>query len=119
MGVTRIVPDLSVADVGRANALYADLFDLDIAMDQGWVGNLGPRDAEAVQLQVVTTDVTAPCNPVMSVGVDSAAELDAVYTRVRAAGLDVVHPPTDEPWGVYRFFFRDLDGNVVNVVAHR
>ena len=30
-----------------------------------------------------------------------------------------VHPVTDEEWGVRRFFFRDPDGNVVNVVAHR
>lgn len=28
------------------------------------------------------------------------------------------HPLTDEPWGVRRFFFRDPDGNIVNVTAH-
>jgi catechol 2,3-dioxygenase-like lactoylglutathione lyase family enzyme len=30
-----------------------------------------------------------------------------------------VHPPTTEPWGVRRFFVRDPDGNVVNIVQHR
>jgi predicted enzyme related to lactoylglutathione lyase len=118
MGVTRIVPDLPVADVSRAAALYAQLFDLAIGMDNGWVGNLGPAERPAVQLQMMTTDASAPTNPVVSIGVASPAEVEDVHRRVLAAGLHVVHPPTSEPWGVYRFFFQDPDGNVVNVVAH-
>jgi catechol 2,3-dioxygenase-like lactoylglutathione lyase family enzyme len=55
----------------------------------------------------------------VSVGLAGAAEVDSVHARVVAAGLEIVHPPTDEPWGVRRFFFRDPDGNVINVVAHR
>ena len=36
----------------------------------------------------------------------------------RNAGDEIVHPLTDEPWGVRRFFVRDPDGNVVNVLSH-
>ncbi|MGH8961382.1 MAG: VOC family protein [Jatrophihabitantaceae bacterium] len=119
VGVTRIVPDLPVSDVGLANTLYAHLFGLEIAMDLGWVGNLGPAERPSVQLQVMTSDETAPCNPVVSIGVACVADVDEVHGRVLEAGLEIVHPPTDESWGVHRFFFRDPDGNVVNVVAHR
>jgi len=35
-----------------------------------------------------------------------------------AEGAQIVHPLTDEPWGVRRFFVRDPDGNIVNVLAH-
>lgn len=118
MAVTRIAPNLPVADVATANRLYAQLFGLDVRMDLGWVGSLSPADRPGVQLQVVTRDASAPCNPAVSVGVASPAEVDAIHDRVVAAGLDIVHPPTDEAWGVRRFFFRDPDGNVVNVVAH-
>lgn len=119
MPVTRIVPNLVVADVARANALYARLFGLEIAMDLGWVGNLGlPGEGGWVQLQTVTVDAGAPCNPVISIGVAAPAEVDELYARVRAEGLEIVHPLTDEVWGVRRFFFRDPDGNVVNVVAN-
>jgi uncharacterized glyoxalase superfamily protein PhnB len=31
----------------------------------------------------------------------------------------IVHPLTDEPWGVRRFFVRDPTGVVVNVLGHR
>ena len=33
-------------------------------------------------------------------------------------GAEIVHPLTDEPWGVRRFFVRDPDGHVVNVLEH-
>ncbi len=119
VGVDRIVPNLPVADVGRAHRLYTEVFDLGVGMDLGWVGNLGSADTPAAQLQVMTQDATAPCNPDVSVGVSTVAEVDEVHERVVASGLEIVHPLTDEEWGVRRFFFRDPDGNVVNVVAHR
>ncbi len=115
MAVTRIVPNLPVADVSAANAFYAALFDLDIGMDLGWVGNVGPAAIPATQLNTLTQDVGASVNPVISIGV---TDVDAVHERIVAAGVDIVHPLTDEPWGVRRFFFRDPDGNVINVVAH-
>jgi catechol 2,3-dioxygenase-like lactoylglutathione lyase family enzyme len=118
MGVTRIVPDLPVTDVARANQLFVQLFDLRVGMDLGWVGNLSPAQAPEVQLQVMTSDAAAPCNPAISVGMATPGEVDAVHHRVTAAGLEVVHPLADEVWGVRRFFFRDPDGNVINVVAN-
>lgn len=118
MSVTRIVPNLPVADVSNALELYRDIFGFDIGMDLGWVGNLAPTDSRTAQLQVMTRDSSAPCNPAISIGVESFDEVDAIYQRVLAVGLDIVHPLTDEPWGVRRFFFRDRDGNVVNVIAH-
>ena len=118
MGVTRIVPDLPVRDVRASMDVYTELFDLAEGMDLGWVGNLGPADAHAVQLQVMTVDETAPCRPAISIGMASADEVDVVHRRVVTAGLEIVHGPVDEAWGVHRFFFRDPDGNVVNVVAN-
>ena len=118
MAVTRIVANLPVTDTTRSGQLYAGLFGLDVAMDLGWVSNVGPSDDRAVQLQVITQDATAPCNPAVSIGVASAEEVDAAHERVVAVGLEIVHRPTDEEWGVRRFFFRDPDGNVINVVAN-
>ncbi|MGL4176264.1 MAG: VOC family protein [Dermatophilaceae bacterium] len=118
MSVTRIVPNLPVTDVARANQVYSRIFGLDIGMDLGWVGNLAPANEAAVQLQVMTKDESAPCNPTISVGVAAPVDVDAIHERVVAAGLEIVHPVTDEEWGVRRFFFRDHDGNVVNVIAH-
>ena len=41
-----------------------------------------------------------------------------MYLPRQPGGHEIVHPLTDEPWGVRRFFVRDPDGNVVNIVSH-
>ena len=51
----------------------------------------------------------------MSIEVD---DVDAAYQAARNAGTEIVHPLTDEPWGVRRFFLRDPNGRVVNVLSH-
>jgi uncharacterized glyoxalase superfamily protein PhnB len=38
---------------------------------------------------------------------------------VRDSGAEIVHPLQDEEWGVRRFFVRDPNGRVVNVLGHR
>ncbi|MGW2786323.1 VOC family protein [Streptomyces populi] len=40
------------------------------------------------------------------------------WPGARAAGLEILYGPADEEWGVRRFFYRDHDGNVVNVLTH-
>ncbi len=64
----------------------------------------------------MTHDLTGPVVPDLSVEVD---DVDAVYAVVRASGAEIVHPLQDEEWGVRRFFVRDPDGRVVNVLSHR
>ncbi|WP_375493873.1 VOC family protein [uncultured Jatrophihabitans sp.] len=114
--VTRIVPNLQVADVEEATRFYADTLGLDIAQRMVWIGTLVAPDSEHVQLSTITADATADVTPLVSVGV---ADVDAAYERVVRAGAPIVYDLTDEEWGVRRFFFRDPDGNVINVVAHR
>ena len=38
---------------------------------------------------------------------------------VDVLGLELVYPLTDEPWGVRRFYAREPNGAVVNVMTHR
>lgn len=63
----------------------------------------------------MTHDATAAVIPDVSVEVD---DVDALHQAARRAGAEIVHPLTDEPWGVRRFFVRDPNGRVVNVLTH-
>lgn len=82
-------------------------------MDHGWIVTLGDDDGH--QLSLLSHDATAPVNPDVSVFVDDVRE---ALARVEQANLMIVHPLTDEPWGVTRFFYRASDGRVVNVGMH-
>jgi uncharacterized glyoxalase superfamily protein PhnB len=64
----------------------------------------------------MTRDATAPVRPVASIEADDVV---AAYRLAAERGAEIVHPLTDEAWGVRRFFVRDPDGHVVNVLGHR
>ncbi|PRB04593.1 glyoxalase [Microbacterium sp. MYb72] len=113
MDVHRIVPNLTVTDLPRAVAEHTAALGLRVLMDHGWIVTLG--DDEGHQLSLITRDATASVAPDVSVFVD---DVRAALARVESAGLEVVHPLTDEPWGVTRFFYRGSDGRVVNVGMH-
>lgn len=42
-------------------------------------------------------------------------DVDAVHKRCIEHGLDVTHPPTDEPWGVREMHVRHPDGHVLRI----
>ena len=45
-------------------------------------------------------------------------DVDGAYAEAQERGLEIVHPLTEEPWGVRRFLVRAPDGNVFNIVDH-
>lgn len=115
MTVRRVMPVLTVADLPEASAAYTRTFGLAEVMNHGWIVTLADGDHRH-QLSLMTKDATASVNPAVSVEVD---DVDAAYHEAIAAGLEIVHPLSDEEWGVRRFFFADKAGNVVNVLSHR
>ena len=80
----------------------------------GWVARYSSSDAEA-RLQLVTGDLTASEDSVISVCTD---DIDGAYAEAQKLGYEIVHPLTEEAWGLRRFFVRAPDGNVVNIVNH-
>ncbi len=114
--VTKIGPNLPTADASAAARWYAQVFDVEVLHDMGWIAFVGPDYEVRPELQLLQSDIAAPVDPVVSIGVN---DVDAAYLAVVAAGGEIVYGISDEQWGVRRFFFRDPDGNVINVVNHR
>lgn len=115
MAVRRIVPNLRTDDPGASRDFYSGLLGLEVVMDHGWIATLAAPGRPDVQLSVMGDDASAPVAPDVSIEVE---DVDAVHAEAVRRGLEVVHPLTDEPWGVRRFFVRDPTGTVVNVLGH-
>ncbi|MEJ2887650.1 VOC family protein [Actinomycetospora aeridis] len=115
MTVTRIVANLAVGDPAADAPFWTGLLGLDTPMDMGWIVN---HRAGTAQVQLISRDATAPEDSRVSVEVEDLAALEAVHAQAVAEGYEIVHPLTDEPWGVRRFFVRTPQGVVVNVLAH-
>ena len=111
--MTQIIADLHVPDLPASRSFYSDYLGLaEEEFNLGWVAR-HTSPASRAALQVMTSDATAPVDPVVSVMVD---DVEAAYREAHERGYEIVHPLTTETWGVTRFFVRAPDGNVLNVV---
>jgi catechol 2,3-dioxygenase-like lactoylglutathione lyase family enzyme len=115
MTVNRVMPVLTVTDLETTRDAYVSVLGLREVMNHGWIVTLADDELRH-QVSLMTKDATAPVNPAVSIEVD---DVDAAYQAAVDAGLRIVHPCSDEEWGVRRFFFADHAGNVVNVLMHR
>lgn len=114
MSIRRAMPDVRSDAMEESRDFYG-LLGFEEVMNLGWVMTLASPSNPTAQVTFMSRDKTAPVVPDMSVEVD---DVDAVHAAVRASGAEIVHPLQDEEWGVRRFFVRDPNGRVVNVLGH-
>lgn len=110
------MPDLHAEDPSASRAFYTEVLGLEVAMDLGWIMTFAAPGKPEMQISVMGEDASASVRPDVSIEVD---DVDAVHATVQRLGYEIVHPLTDEPWGVRRFFVRDPSGKVLNVLSHR
>lgn len=116
MTVRRIVANIATPDVPGVAAFYSDILGLDLLMDHGWIATYGPGTTMTVQVSIAREGGSGTPVPALSIEVD---DLDGVLARVRAAGATIEYGPADEPWGVRRFYVRDPQGTLLNILAHK
>lgn len=115
MSVRRVVPNIRSEAQQESRGFYG-LLGFEEVMNQGWIMTLASPSNPTAQVSVMAYDKTAPVVPELSVEVD---DVDAAYAVMRENGAEIVHPLQDGEWGVRRFFVRDPNGRVVNVLSHR
>ncbi|MGR3323604.1 MAG: VOC family protein [Pseudooceanicola sp.] len=117
MAVLRIVPNLQTADPQALADFYRRVFGVGVAMDMDFIVTLtGTAPTQTPQLSTMREGGSGTPVPLISVEVD---DLDATLDRARAAQAPVEYGPVQEPWGVRRFYLRDPEGTLVNVLEHR
>jgi uncharacterized glyoxalase superfamily protein PhnB len=67
-----------------------------------------------MQISIIKPGALSELDPAISVEVD---DVDAAYAAALANGAHIVYALTDEPWGVRRFFVRDQNGTILNVLV--
>jgi catechol 2,3-dioxygenase-like lactoylglutathione lyase family enzyme len=115
MGIRRAVPDIESERFDESRAFYVDVLGFEVGMEMDWVMTFVSPTNPTAQVILISEDASAPVAPQISVEVD---DVDAVHAEAVRQGVEIVHPLTDEPWGVRRFFARDPNGIVVNVLTH-
>lgn len=115
MTVKRIVANVATPSIQEVQRFYADLFDLEVVMDMGWIATLSSGEVAPVQISFASEGGSGTPVPDLSIEVD---DVDAVYARARSLGHQVQYPLTDEPWNLRRFYLYDPAGKLLNVLMH-
>lgn len=116
MSIKRVVPDISSDRIDESRKFYTEFLGMQQAMDMGWILTFVSPANPTAQITLLRASTSVVPNPDISIEVE---DVDAVHTKAVAQSLPIVYPLTDEPWGVRRFFVRDPNGKVINVVSHR
>jgi catechol 2,3-dioxygenase-like lactoylglutathione lyase family enzyme len=116
MQVKRIVANIDTPDIGLAKGFYQDVLGLDLLMDLGWIATYGSQQMTSVQVSFMAEGGSGEPVPDLSIEVD---DLDDALNRMKMANIKIEYGPTEEPWGVKRFFVRDPFGKLVNILAHK
>lgn len=116
MQIHRIMPIIQSEDLAATREHYVNLLGFEVVMEMDWIVTLvAPGDPKR-QISIMSEDATAAVSPDISIEVD---DVDAAHATAREQERVIVHPLTDEPWGVRRFFCLDPSGTVVNILSHR
>lgn len=110
MTLRRAIPNFATRDLPAATRFYTAL-GFEVVMDHGWIVTLAMPNG-GCQLSLLSADPSG-LHPHLSLEVDDVAGAFA-----QAEPSTIVYPLQDEPWGVRRFFMRDPDGLIVNVLQH-
>ena len=104
----------------RSAAFYERLLGMRRHADFGWFVIMTHDSMPALEFgllsrthETVPKDVAAtPAGVIMTFVVD---DVQIVYETAMGAGVEIIQPPTDLPYGQRRLLLRDPDGTVVDV----
>jgi catechol 2,3-dioxygenase-like lactoylglutathione lyase family enzyme len=114
MTVRRVVPDFRSGSPAASRAFYETL-GFELGMDMDWIATFVSPSNPTAQVTLIREDPSG-FHPDASIEVE---DVDAVHAKIVELGYEVVYGPADEPWGVRRFFVRDPNGALLNVMQHR
>ncbi|QXV67615.1 VOC family protein [Mucilaginibacter sp. 21P] len=115
MTVKRIVANFKAPYPPAAKLFYSDILGLDLLMDHGWIATYGNDEKMSVQVSFASQGGSGTDVPDLSIEVD---DIDTAYRLMYEAGIPIEYGPTDEPWGVRRFYARDPFGRLINILSH-
>ena len=117
-------------------AFYRDALGFEVRMDVGyedmrWI-TMGPPDQPDTAIVLnppfadpgITDDERRTITEMMAKGtfgmlVLASDDLDAAFAKAKAAGVEIVEEPTEQPYGVRDCSLRDPAGNMVKIQERR
>ncbi|AEM72220.1 Glyoxalase/bleomycin resistance protein/dioxygenase [Allomuricauda ruestringensis DSM 13258] len=114
----RIVPNMYSDDLEVSKAFYMEFLEMDLAMDLGWIITFASKENPTAQINIFKNEeAIKPDNTSVFLSIE-ISNVDQMYERAKRLGYEVVYGPTNEEWGVRRFFVKDPNGATINLLTH-
>lgn len=119
MDVPKFSTSILTDDVSGTSRFYQQHFGFEEVLDIGWFATIRRDGVHEMCFWDRAHDSlpegysAAPAGVVLAFMVD---DVDAVEQRLRAAGVPIVQPVRDEPWGQRHVFCTDPAGTLIDVV---
>jgi predicted enzyme related to lactoylglutathione lyase len=117
MDIRRIVANIPSRQIEKSKEFYGEFLGMKLAMDMGWILTFVSASNPTAQISIVQQDSTATELPGFTISIE-VADVDALYKEAVTRNYKISRPPTNEPWGVRRFFLEDPNGVTVNIMCH-
>ena len=115
MSIKRIVPNIASKIPKTSIDFYVKFMGLQKAMDMGWIITFVSERNRNAQVSIIRNKEPDRPHPDISIEVD---DVDQMFSKAKEQNIDIVYPITDEPWGVRRFFAKDPNGKIINILSH-
>lgn len=115
MKVKRIIANIETQNTSKAAHFYNEILGLEQLMDMGFITTYGSHEKMDTQISFLSHGGSGTPVPDLSIEVD---DLEDVLIRIKKAGIPIEYGPTEEPWGVRRFYVRDPFGKLINILIH-
>jgi uncharacterized glyoxalase superfamily protein PhnB len=122
-----VIPSLRFDDLAEAVAFYVDTLGFDVVRGEPADGNVAVRRGDARVMLEAAGDFYAPAyNHAIQGRLASSSphslyieepDLAAYHDRLQAAGVTVIDPLADRPWGQAEFTVEDVAGNWLSFYA--
>ncbi len=117
MEISRIVPNISSDKMEASKKFYKDFLALKIVMDMEWIMTFASPSNETAQISIVKKDKPNIADSDITISIE-VNDIDSLYKKAVALDYKIPYPITNEPWGVRRFFVKDPNNVVVNIMCH-
>jgi catechol 2,3-dioxygenase-like lactoylglutathione lyase family enzyme len=117
MNIRRVVPNIASSSPDLCREFYIDFLGMKVAMDLGWLVTYASPSNPTAQINVARGDGAGAASPSLSITIE-VDDVDAMHTQAVFRGYPIAKQPTNEPWGVRRFFVHDPNGVLINIMSH-
>jgi uncharacterized glyoxalase superfamily protein PhnB len=115
---TGLAPVLLAPNVAEALNYYRDVLGFDVAPYELAPEDYGYVSRNETRIHIAHADQCRPNSDMVTdlfdvyIWVD---DVDAVHSDLQKRGANIVHGPTDRPWGMREIRVRDLNGYVLGI----